>query len=216
MLDAGGVSNLPAFGTLSPNLKTGKRSMAPVIVQNNIEISIQQTTFVYMYQIESEGRKFDIEFDTKGQSTGKINGNAFSIDVAENGKGIFNVIRENKSYQAQVLQFDPISKSMEIKVEGHKFKLKVKDRYDLLLEKLGLDDLNASKAKDLVSPMPGLVLEIMVKPGDNIKKGDALIILEAMKMENVLKAAADGIIDKCYVKHGDSAEKNEVLISFKS
>jgi len=169
-----------------------------------------------MYQIESAGKKFDVTFDGEGQSTGSINGRDFSIDIAAKGNGEFNVIREDKSYRAQVLQFDPISKSINIIVEGHKFSLQVKDRYDLLLEKLGLDDLNTAKAKDLISPMPGLVLQILVKPGDTVQKGDALIILEAMKMENILKAGADNVIDECYVKQGDSAEKNEVLITFKS
>ena len=170
-----------------------------------------------MYQIDTEGKKFDIAFDTtKEGTTGKINGKDFAIDIVETGNGVFNIIRENKSYRAQVFSMDPASKSIEIKVEGHKFKLQVKDRYDLLLEDLGLNDLNATKAKDLTAPMPGLVLEVLVKPGDHVVKGDTLIILEAMKMENVLKAATDGIVDQCLVKLGDSTEKNEVLISFKS
>ena len=177
---------------------------------------MQPTIFAHMYQIESEGKKFDVTFDGEGQDTGTINGRDFTIDIVAGGNGEFNVIREHKSYRAQVRRFDPVLRSVDIIVEGRKFSLQVKDRYDLLLEKLGLDDLNAAKAKNLVSPMPGLVLEILVKPGDNIKKGDALIILEAMKMENILKAGADGVIDQCYVKQGDSAEKNEVLISFKS
>ena len=177
---------------------------------------MQPTIFAHMYQIESEGKKFEVTFDDEGQATGTINGRDFAIDIVAGGDGEFNVIRNHRSYRAQVLHFDPVSKSIDIMVEGHKFTLKVKDRYDLLLEKLGLDDLNTAQAKDLVSPMPGLVLEILVKPGAKVQKGDALIILEAMKMENILKAGADGIIDECYVKQGDSAEKNEVLITFKS
>ena len=170
-----------------------------------------------MYQIDTEGKKFSVAFDTtKEGTTGKINGKDFAIDVVETGDGVFNIIRENKSYRAQVFSMDPASKSIEIKVEGHKFKLQVKDRYDLLLEEMGLNDLNAIKAKDLTAPMTGMVLEVMVKQGDKVIKGNTLIILEAMKMENVLKAAVDGIVDQCHVKAGDSTEKNEILISFKS
>ena len=114
------------------------------------------------------------------------------------------------------MSFDSVLKSIEIKVEGQRFRLNVKDKYDLLLEKLGLDHLDSSQARSLTSPMPGMILEVAVKKGDKVKKGDTLIILEAMKMENVLKAGADGIVDQCLVKKGDATEKNEVLISFKS
>ena len=169
-----------------------------------------------MYQIEQEGKKFEVVFGATGVSTGKINGKDFDIDLIETGHGNFHIIRDHKSYEAEVLSFDPVTKMMEIKVDGYRFKLSVKDRYDLLLEKLGLDHLNAAKARDLLAPMPGLVLEVRVKKGDKVKKGDTLIILEAMKMENILKAAADGIIDHCMVRVGESTEKNEVLISFKS
>lgn len=203
-------------GFLMISLITAFVQWPPSIAQNNIAISMQPTIFAHMYQIESEGKKFEVTFDDEGQATGTINGRDFAIDIVAGGDGEFNVIRGYRSYQAQVLHFDPVSKSIDIMVEGHKFSLKVKDRYDLLLEKLGLGDLNTAQAKDLVSPMPGLVLEILVKPGAKVQKGDALIILEAMKMENILKAGADGIIDECYVKQGDSAEKNEVLITFKS
>ncbi|MBL4657710.1 MAG: biotin/lipoyl-binding protein [Flavobacteriales bacterium] len=169
-----------------------------------------------MYQIETEGKKFEIEFGPTGTSSGEINGTPFDIDIQEIGKGEFHIIRNNKSYQAQLIKFDVDHKTLEIRIDGHKYKLQVKDRYDVLLDKLGFGGLNSAKAKDLVAPMPGLVLEVKVKSGDKIKKGDPLIILEAMKMENILKATTDAIIDNCSAKKGDSVEKNEKLISFKS
>jgi len=168
-----------------------------------------------MYRIETGGKEFEITFDSPGASTGQLNGKDFSIDIIETSKRVFHIIRDNKSYRAEVLSIDPISKSVEINVEGSRFTLNVKDRYDRLLEKLGLDQLNGSRAKDLTAPMPGLVLEVLVKHGDKVEKGDTLIILEAMKMENILKATTDAVIDQCLVKEGDSTEKNEILISFK-
>ena len=63
--------------------------------------------------------------------------------------------------------------------------------------------------------MPGLVRNVNINVGDLIKKGDSLIILEAMKMENVLKSPIDGIISELGVKPGESVEKNQILLSFK-
>jgi biotin carboxyl carrier protein len=71
-----------------------------------------------------------------------------------------------------------------------------------------------SQIKEVKAPMPGLIFEIKVQEGDEVKKGDTLVILEAMKMENILKSPGDGIIKEIRIKKGDSVEKNQVLIQF--
>ena len=77
-----------------------------------------------------------------------------------------------------------------------------------------MDNLSAKKLNHIKAPMPGLVLSILVEEGKEVKKGDALIILEAMKMENILKSPADGIVKKIAVKKGVPVEKNQLLIEF--
>jgi biotin carboxyl carrier protein len=62
--------------------------------------------------------------------------------------------------------------------------------------------------------MPGLIVDLRVKAGDKVKPGDALLILEAMKMENMIKASAESIVKSVKVVKGDSVEKNQVLIEF--
>jgi biotin carboxyl carrier protein len=62
--------------------------------------------------------------------------------------------------------------------------------------------------------MPGMVLNVLVQEGIAVKKGDALIVLEAMKMENILKSPSDGVIKKIIANKGKAVEKNEVLIQF--
>ena len=90
----------------------------------------------------------------------------------------------------------------------------MKDQFDELLKNLGLDKLVSGVAKDLKAPMPGLVLDVLVKPGDSVKKGDSILVLEAMKMENNIKAAADAVIKKIAVRKGNAVEKNQVLVLF--
>ncbi|HNH66215.1 MAG TPA: biotin/lipoyl-binding protein, partial [Bacteroidia bacterium] len=70
----------------------------------------------------------------------------------------------------------------------------------------------AQKVNDLKAPMPGLVLDILVSEGQTIQKGDSLLVLEAMKMENNLKAINDAVVKKINVSKGDKVEKNTVLI----
>ena len=83
---------------------------------------------------------------------------------------------------------------------------------DQLLKKLGMDKALTKKANELKAPMPGLVLRILTEEGRAIKQGDSLLVLEAMKMENVLKSMGDGIIKQLKVKAGDKVEKNQLLI----
>jgi biotin carboxyl carrier protein len=79
---------------------------------------------------------------------------------------------------------------------------------------LGLDNLQSSKVAELKAPMPGLVLSVLVKEGDEVKKGDNLFVLEAMKMENIIKSPADVTIKSIKIKASDKVEKNQVLIQF--
>ena len=90
----------------------------------------------------------------------------------------------------------------------------VKDRFDGLLHDLGMDMQSSAKLDNLKAPMPGLVLEVRVSEGQEVKKNDPIIVLEAMKMENILKAHADGVVKNISVKKGDKVEKNQVMVNF--
>ena len=71
-----------------------------------------------------------------------------------------------------------------------------------------------NKGDDLKAPMPGRVLEILVNEGDSVVEGDGLIVLEAMKMENVIKSNREGVLKSIQTTVGDSVEKNAILLSF--
>lgn len=136
------------------------------------------------------------------------------LDMIEIKAGIFHVIKDNKSYNAEVLQTNPEEKSFVIRVNGNKYTVQVKDRYDNLLKELGIEGGASAKVKDVKAPMPGLVVDIRVAEGAQVKKGDALVVLQAMKMENILKSPLDGTVKKVNAKNGVAVEKNQVLITF--
>jgi biotin carboxyl carrier protein len=101
---------------------------------------------------------------------------------------------------------------MSILVNGVKQEVNIKDKYDNLLSELGMDKMLSTKANIVKAPMPGLVLRIIAKEGDAVKKGDAILVLEAMKMENVIKADGEGIIKRICVSEKQAVEKNTVLV----
>lgn len=126
----------------------------------------------------------------------------------------YHLLYNNKSYNLEVVKLNTEEKTMLLKLNSVKFELQLKDKYDELLHNLGLDNLAAKKVNDIKAPMPGMVLKILVQEGTEVKKGDALLILEAMKMENILKSPSDGIVKKIAATQGVAVEKNQLLIQF--
>ena len=143
-----------------------------------------------------------------------IDGNEFEFDLAKLSEGKYHIISNNKSYSVELVSLDKDKKVVEVKVNNSVYQVALKDKMDELLEKLGMDNLLEVKTEDLKAPMPGLILEIAVEKGQEVAKGDKLLILEAMKMENVIKAAGDGIVDSVKVEVGNSVDNGQVLITF--
>jgi biotin carboxyl carrier protein len=165
-----------------------------------------------MYKIKVDN-KYDFNFE-KTQGNWQLDGKDVAFDMIEINKTSFSVIKDNKSYNVEVVNHNVAEKSFQIKVNQTIYNLTVKDKYDELLHQLGLDKAMVSKVSNIKAPMPGLVLNILVEDGQEIKKGDALIVLEAMKMENILKSPTDGKIKKVTVKKGIAVEKGQILIEF--
>jgi biotin carboxyl carrier protein len=166
-----------------------------------------------MYKVKvNEHLNFEIE---KSESAFMVNGTSVELDEqALTHANTTNVIYQNKSYNVEVVEVNSLEKTSTIKVNGNLYTVQVEDRFDLLLKQLGMDAAVGAKIREIKAPMPGLVLKIMVEEGDEVKKGDNLLVLEAMKMENILKSTTDGIIKKIHVSQGDKIEKNTVLLQF--
>jgi len=160
-----------------------------------------------------DGRNYVIDLES-GLDSGVIDSNDFSWDVLKVKENSFSIIKDNKSYNVELMDVNTAEKRFLIKVNGLKYNLNVKDKYDELLHSLGMDNLASTKVSELKAPMPGLVLDVSVGEGETVSKGDALLILEAMKMENVIKSPTDGVIKSISVDKGNTVEKNQLILSF--
>jgi len=143
-----------------------------------------------------------------------FDGTTVQPDIKQLSAYTYHVINDLKSYNVEVVSFDAAEKTASIKVNGNTYELSAQDQFDLLLEQMGLSNLNASKVTDLKAPMPGLVLKVFVNAGDEVRKGDNLFVLEAMKMENIIKSAGDATVKAIKIVPGDKVEKGQVLIQF--
>ncbi|WP_020533955.1 acetyl-CoA carboxylase biotin carboxyl carrier protein subunit [Flexithrix dorotheae] len=144
----------------------------------------------------------------------KIDGELFPADVQKVAENRYHIIKDHQSFNVEIIASDFKSKNFTIKVNGNIYELKAKNQLDLLLEKLGMNNGSEQKVNEIKAPMPGLILDILVKPGNSVAKGDKILILEAMKMENMLKSPGDGVLKSIEVKVGENVEKNQVLVKF--
>lgn len=143
-----------------------------------------------------------------------INDQEINADIQQLNGSVYHIINDLKSYNAEVVSFDTTAKTAQIKVNGNLYTVSAQDQFDILLDQLGMSAMNANKVSDIKAPMPGLVLKLFVSEGSHIKKGDNLFVLEAMKMENIIKSPADVTVKSVKIKPGDKVEKGQVLLLF--
>jgi biotin carboxyl carrier protein len=124
------------------------------------------------------------------------------------------ILDNNKSKLVSVKGVDHELKRYQIQIDGRIYQVQISDAVDQQILKMNLKSKKSNQLKELRAPMPGLVRQVNVKVGDQVDAGDSLFILEAMKMENILKSPVNGTVSDLFVKPGESVEKNQILLSF--
>jgi len=148
------------------------------------------------------------------QEDGKmiLNGVPVDWDINWQPNGLVSILYNGKSYTAIVEKTDRKTKEITLRVNGQIYVTSIKEPIDQLLNNLGMGQRAGRKVESVKAPMPGMVLKIMVTVGQHINKGDVLVILEAMKMENILKATASAEVKAIKVEERTAVEKGAVLI----
>ncbi|MBL7930034.1 MAG: acetyl-CoA carboxylase biotin carboxyl carrier protein subunit [Bacteroidia bacterium] len=166
-----------------------------------------------IYKATVNGKEFKVE-KLKSSGQWRLNDEEIKPEIIQFKEGSFHAIINHKNYSVEIIDSDTVAKTVTLAVNGKEYTVQLKDQYDDLLHRLGMDAAGTHKANDLKAPMPGMVVNILVKEGQQINPGDALLTLEAMKMENVLKATGTGTVASVKVKPKQAVEKNEILIQF--
>ena len=141
-----------------------------------------------------------------------VNDIPVDCNVSMEANGLVSIIVNNKSYTAIVDKVDKENKEITVRINGHIYKTSIKEPIDQVLSHMGLDLKATQKAEPIKAPMPGLVLKILVTPGQKINKGDALLVLEAMKMENMIKATVSATVKAIRVAEKTAVEKGAIMI----
>lgn len=149
------------------------------------------------------------EYSGNGKMVATINGKEHSIKIVGLKNSILEFILDNSYRTAKILEFG--SSHIKLLMNGEQIILKKHSKLTEILEKSMALGGSSSGENKLLSQIPGRVVSIMVKAGDQIKKGDSVIVLESMKMQVAVKAHKDGQIRDTKVKIGDTVSRNDVV-----
>lgn len=135
-------------------------------------------------------------------------------DLVRTGPGMYSLVRAGRSFRVLVLKHDREAGTVRLRIGARCYTVRLGDERARLMQVLGIDRKSKAGAGDLKAPMPGLVLKVLVKAGDTVQKNDPLLVLEAMKMENVIKSAGEGVVRMVHAVEGAAVEKAQLLVSF--
>lgn len=157
---------------------------------------------------------FDFKIEEKDNKI-MIDGEEVSYSLSKLDSLNYHLLLNGHSHKIELLAQDSSSRDAVLLVDGKSFKTQTEAPLAELLKKLGISSTK-KKSNELKAPMPGLVLDIIAKEGDSLEKGDSLLILEAMKMENVIKAEHAVTIKNIEINVGDKVDKNQILMVFET
>jgi biotin carboxyl carrier protein len=140
------------------------------------------------------------------------NKNADQFDCVPLEGRKYHILSNGTSYEAELIGEDFGERSYSIQIGSNVYQVKIQTDLDRMIRSMGYKLSSENAANDVRAPMPGIILEMKAQPGNKVKKGDTLLILEAMKMENAILSPKDGIIKSVWSDKGDTVDKNKLLI----
>ncbi|MEL6149309.1 MAG: biotin/lipoyl-containing protein [Chloroflexota bacterium] len=161
------------------------------------------------YQATINDKQYEIEITPDGDLF--VDGKRRTVDFLSLGETLYSVIAETDSHE--VLVGDQDAPNYEVQMHGRLYNVRVMDERSLLLSNRRGGDFTDSGEVVIKAPMPGLIVDVPVTEGETVEKGQTVVILESMKMQNELKAPREGTVQRIGASAGESVEQNKILIT---
>ncbi len=173
------------------------------------------------YYVSINGTDNKKEIEILDDKTFLYKGATFEYDIKYLSESIISLRINGNNYIAKVeknmdSEDNHIDTVFHVDINSETFNVECKSELDVLTEKFSKGKSDSKFKNDVFSPMPGAIVKLNVKEGDLVNKGDVLLVLEAMKMENEIKAARDCRVKKIFVEEKNSVDKGQILIKLDS
>lgn len=166
-------------------------------------------------KIYADTRENHFEFimnNTNGQSFLTLNGKKLAVTFQRKATNRYVLIRNKKTYNITIRKNE---QDFDVLVNGIPFQVAIIDEQTKKMQEVIQSRSVIHTEKTIKAQIPGLIVDVMVDPGSEIQTGSPMLILEAMKMENVIKAPFDCIVSHIMVKAGETVNQNQVLLKIK-
>jgi len=166
------------------------------------------------YLVNVHGEEYDIELEYRSEKyIAKIGDRELVLEAHRLADSRSLILIDGHSNEVDVWS-NGFNQNRIVSVRGREFKVAVEDYNLAQLRKTAGMTADATIEKRLTASMPGMIVDIKVKPGDAVTAGQPLLVIEAMKMENIIKARTDGTIKSIKAVTGRSVEKDDLLLEF--
>jgi biotin carboxyl carrier protein len=160
-------------------------------------------------RIEDQTHKLQVEFK-EGQYHVNLDGKDYLVDSSTISDNCISLLVNGKTFTAYLAEADG---KKYVSVEGEQFT--IQEAASESAAALGADSTGVAEAPVAASPMPGKVVKLLVKEGDQVEKGQGLVIVEAMKMENEIKSPVNGMVERVNFKAGDLVDAAQPIVEIK-
>ena len=161
------------------------------------------------YEINTSQRSLEVDFNFESDGLIiNVDGKTLHFQAIQIHSGVYSVLVNNRSFVVGICP----NEANRVNVNGTPINLELLDAVHLHLRELGWDSMQETKVGLISAQIPGLVTKIFHVPGDEVKEGEPLLLIEAMKMENEIKSPVAGIVKKIGVAEGQTVEKGTNII----
>lgn len=159
-------------------------------------------------QIEIAGKKHGVGLTQAGdRAIWRIDGQRLEADAAEVSDGIYSILINGKSFEVRV---ESLGAELRAIAGGREFKVVIQDEREWRRNRAG--SVEAEGRQQVLAPMPGKIVRVLVGAGDSVRAGQGLLVVEAMKMQNEIRAPKSGTIDRVRVVEGQTVNAGEVVV----
>ena len=162
-------------------------------------------------QAEIDSQKHEVEIIRDGRNvTATVDGREYRLDVSEPENGVFLIKNENSVSEVSISPKPGASAAFAVALHGHELDIDIID--PKRLRGAGKADEDAAGKAEIKTAMPGKVVRILVELNAEVAKGDGIVVVEAMKMQNELKSPKDGIVTDIRAAEGQTVNAGDILV----